>query len=136
MAFTFGRFELDQAQRTLRLDGAEKQLQPLVFDLLSYLVQNRERVVPKEELLSTLWDGASVTDGSLQRAISLLRGVLRANTEDKRGAVGDLETALSLWPAEQNPAIEPLRTLYRDAGMTAALENLNQRAARLKRATR
>jgi hypothetical protein len=66
----------------------------------------------------------------------LLRGVLRANTEDKRGAAGDFETALTLWPAEQNPAIEPLRTLYRDAGDTAALERLNQRAARLKRATR
>jgi DNA-binding winged helix-turn-helix (wHTH) protein/ATP/maltotriose-dependent transcriptional regulator MalT len=77
MAFSFGRFELDEARRTLRLDGAEKQLQPLVFDLLSYLVQHRERVVPKEELLTKLWDGASVTDGSLQRAISLLRAALR-----------------------------------------------------------
>jgi DNA-binding winged helix-turn-helix (wHTH) protein/ATP/maltotriose-dependent transcriptional regulator MalT len=85
MAFSFGRFELDEARRTLRLDGAEKQLQPLVFDLLSYLVRHRERVVPKDELLTKLWDGASVTDGSLQRAISLLRGALRD---------GDMEDAV------------------------------------------
>jgi DNA-binding winged helix-turn-helix (wHTH) protein/ATP/maltotriose-dependent transcriptional regulator MalT len=77
MKFSFGRFELDQRARTLQLDGAERALQPLVFDLLVYLVQHRERVVPKDELLTQLWDGATVTDGSLQRAISLLRGVLR-----------------------------------------------------------
>lgn len=77
MRFSFGRFELDQQARTLQLDGAERPLQPLVFDLLVYLVQHRERVVPKDELLEQLWDGAIVTDGSLQRAISLLRGVLR-----------------------------------------------------------
>ncbi|HET9929342.1 MAG TPA: winged helix-turn-helix domain-containing protein, partial [Polyangiaceae bacterium] len=50
---------------------------PLVFDLLVYLVRHRERVVPKEELLSKLWEGTTVTDGSLQRAISLLRATLR-----------------------------------------------------------
>lgn len=77
MRFTFGRFELDERGRNLRLDGEERVLQPLVFDLLVYLVQHRERVVPKDELLAKLWDGATVTDGSLQRAISLLRNSLR-----------------------------------------------------------
>jgi DNA-binding winged helix-turn-helix (wHTH) protein len=77
MPFYFGRFELDESGRSLRLDGDDRQLQPLVFDLLVYLVRERERVVPKEELMTKLWDGATVTDGSLQRAVSLLRGVLR-----------------------------------------------------------
>src|SRR5690349_17729768 len=77
MRFSFGRFELDERARALRLDGVEQPVQPLVFDLLVYLVHHRERVVPKEELLNELWDGATVTDGSLQRAVSLLRGVLR-----------------------------------------------------------
>lgn len=77
MRFTFGRFALDERGRALLLDGEERTLQPLVFDLLVYLVHHRERVVPKEELLTKLWDGATVTDGSLQRAVSLLRGVLR-----------------------------------------------------------
>jgi DNA-binding winged helix-turn-helix (wHTH) protein len=77
MRSSFGRFELDEHARALRLDGIERPLQPLVFDLLVYLVRHRERVVPKDELLTQLWDGATVTDGSLQRAVSLLRGVLR-----------------------------------------------------------
>lgn len=77
MRFSFGRYELDEQGRALRLDGRERTLQPLVFDLLVYLVRHRERVVPKEELLSKLWEGTTVTDGSLQRAVSLLRNALR-----------------------------------------------------------
>src|SRR5262245_19805195 len=77
MQVSFGRFDLDESGRSLRLDGGERPLQPLVFDLLLYLVHHRERVVPKEELLTQLWADATVTDGSLQRAVSLLRGVLR-----------------------------------------------------------
>jgi len=78
MAISFGHFALDERARTLRLDGHEQPIQPLVFDLLVYLVRNRDRVVPKDELLSRLWTGITVTDGSLQRAVSLLRTVLRA----------------------------------------------------------
>jgi DNA-binding winged helix-turn-helix (wHTH) protein/predicted negative regulator of RcsB-dependent stress response len=83
MSFTFGRFQLDEQARTLSLDGVEQQLQPLVFDLLVYLVRHRERVVPKDELLTKLWDGTSVTEGSLQRAVSLLRGVLREGGQEQ-----------------------------------------------------
>jgi DNA-binding winged helix-turn-helix (wHTH) protein len=83
MTLRFGRFELDEAARALRLDGREQPLQPLVFDLLVYLVKQRERVVSKDELLSQLWADTVVTDGSLQRAVSLLRGVLR------EGGLGD-----------------------------------------------
>ena len=47
-------------------------LQPRVFDLLVYLVRNRARVVSKDELLDALWPGVTVTDNSLQRAVSTL----------------------------------------------------------------
>jgi DNA-binding winged helix-turn-helix (wHTH) protein/ATP/maltotriose-dependent transcriptional regulator MalT len=82
MRLSFGRFVLDDDGRTLRLDGRDRPLQPLVFDLLVYLVRHRDRVVPKEELLERLWEGATVTDGSLQRAVSLLRGVLREGRQE------------------------------------------------------
>ncbi len=68
---------LDEAARALRLDGVEQALQPIVFDLLVYLVAQRARVVPKEELLDKVWSGISVTDSSLQRAVSMLRATLR-----------------------------------------------------------
>jgi tetratricopeptide (TPR) repeat protein len=52
-------------------------LQPRIFSLLAFLVENCERVVTKEELLSAIWPGVIVTDASLQRAISLARTALR-----------------------------------------------------------
>jgi len=72
----FAAFELDSGQRALRLEGRELPLQPRVFDLLSYLVEHRDRVVSKEELLESLWPGVVVTESSLQRAVSIARGTL------------------------------------------------------------
>ena len=77
MSFGFGPFQLDEAGRELRLADREIVLQPRVFDLLVYLVQNRERVIPKDELLDKLWPDVTVTEGSLQRAVSILRTALR-----------------------------------------------------------
>lgn len=77
MTFQFGSFQLDEPGRALRLAERELPMQPRVFDLLVYLVRNRARVVSKDELLDALWPGVTVTDNSLQRAISVLRGVLR-----------------------------------------------------------
>ncbi|KPK48803.1 MAG: hypothetical protein AMJ63_17770, partial [Myxococcales bacterium SG8_38_1] len=65
MTFVFGQFELDPARRELRFEGSVKSLQPQVFDLLLYLVENHERVVPKRELLETLWPDAIVTESSI-----------------------------------------------------------------------
>ena len=78
MTFVFDEFELDPARRELRVAGNAKQLQPQVFDLLLYLVENHERVVPKRELLDSLWPDATVTESSIQRAVSLARSALGA----------------------------------------------------------
>jgi DNA-binding winged helix-turn-helix (wHTH) protein len=81
MTIGFGEYELDPARRELRMNGVPQPLQPQVFDLLLYLVENRERVVSKHELLRELWSDAVVTESSLQRAVSLARSAL-----GKRGA--------------------------------------------------
>lgn len=74
--YRFGACELDEARRSLTAHGREVRLQPRVFDLLCYLVRHRERVVPKDELLDTLWPGAVVVDNALQRVVSLARSAL------------------------------------------------------------
>jgi DNA-binding winged helix-turn-helix (wHTH) protein len=89
MTFEFGPFRLDEPARALRLEERELPLQPRVFDLLVYLVRSRARVVSKDELLDTLWPGVTVTDNSLQRAVSTLRGVLRE---------GGMENAIRNFP--------------------------------------
>lgn len=81
--FEIGPFQLDESARVLRLAEREIALQPRVFDLLTYLVHNRARVVSKDELLDKLWPGVTVTDNSLQRAVSSLRAALR------HGGMGD-----------------------------------------------
>jgi lipoprotein NlpI len=59
-----------------------------------------------------------------------LRGVVRQSIGDATGAGRDFETALSIWPSTENPALVPLRRYYREAGDAKALEALD---ARLKR---
>lgn len=79
----FAGFELDKHRRALRLGDREIALQPRVFDLLLYLVENQDRVVSKDELLDALWPGVVVTESSLQRAISVARAALQ------QGGLGD-----------------------------------------------
>jgi len=54
MTYLFGEFELDPAQRELRVNEEVRPLQPQVFDLLLYLIEQHARVVPKGELLEQL----------------------------------------------------------------------------------
>ncbi len=118
MTFVFGQFELDPARRELRVDGRAQALQPQVFDLLLYLIQNHERVVPKRELLETLWPDTIVTESSIQRAVSLARSALGERgpaliqTFPRQGYrfVGDIER-------EKKPALRAaLRPRYAQSG--------------------
>ena len=73
MLYRFAEVELDGTRRELRVSGASVALQPQAFAVLEYLLQHRERVVSKTELLTTLWHGVHVGEASLQKAISLAR---------------------------------------------------------------
>jgi len=74
--YRFGPFELDVGARQLRRGSDEIPLQPQVFALLSYLVEHRDRVVGKDELLERLWPDAVVLEASLQRSVSQARAAL------------------------------------------------------------
>jgi len=60
----------------LREDGAVQSLEPQVLTLLGYLVEHRDRLVPKNEIFETLWDGRVVTDSALTSRIKSARRVL------------------------------------------------------------
>jgi hypothetical protein len=72
-------------------------------------------------------------DKPYQTKFFSLRGILRLQTGDQRGAIQDLESALAVWPTPQNPALSPLEDLYRAEGDTDALRALNDRVKRPKR---
>jgi TolB-like protein/Flp pilus assembly protein TadD len=75
----FGRFELRPAQRQLWVDGAKVPLGARAFDVLMALVERRDRVAGKQELLDAAWPGLVVEENNLQVQISTLRRILGAD---------------------------------------------------------
>jgi DNA-binding winged helix-turn-helix (wHTH) protein/tetratricopeptide (TPR) repeat protein len=71
--FRFGRFLIDISSRELRKDGVEVVIQPRVFDLLIYLIENHERAVDKDELQDAVWPGMVITETALTRAVMKAR---------------------------------------------------------------
>src|SRR5262245_56850500 len=73
MIFAFGDYELDESLYQLRRRGEVVRLEPKVFDVLAYLIRQRDRVVAKEELLAQLWPGEFVSETVLPRCITAAR---------------------------------------------------------------
>jgi DNA-binding winged helix-turn-helix (wHTH) protein len=71
--FSFGEHLLDLNRRELGRGAGLIALEPQVFDLLVYLVQNRDRVVSKDDLLAAVWGGRIVAESTLTSRISALR---------------------------------------------------------------
>lgn len=65
-----------------------------------------------------------------------IRGALRANSGDEAGGIRDLETAVSVWPVQQNKASVALKDLYRRRGDKQALAAFEEREKHFKRLPR
>ncbi|MBN9541352.1 MAG: winged helix-turn-helix domain-containing protein [Alphaproteobacteria bacterium] len=81
LPFFFENQALDPMRRELSRDGAVVAVEPKVFDLLVYLVTNRDRVVTKDDLIAGVWGGRIVSDSALTGAINAAR---RAIGDDGR----------------------------------------------------
>ena len=73
MIYQFGKFEIDTQNYQLRNDGTTVELEPKVFDLLKYLIINREKLVTRDELFENIWSGQIVSDTSLSNQIKAAR---------------------------------------------------------------
>jgi TolB-like protein len=76
MIYSFGPFELDLEKVELRNGGQPCPLEPQVFALLAYLVENRERLVSRDEIFEKLWEGRIVTDSALASRVKSARRAL------------------------------------------------------------
>jgi DNA-binding winged helix-turn-helix (wHTH) protein/tetratricopeptide (TPR) repeat protein len=76
MIFIFDRFELDTARIELRRDQEPVPVEPRVFSLLCLLVENRDRVLTRDELVEKIWDGRFVSDAAISTAIHSARRAL------------------------------------------------------------
>jgi TolB-like protein len=76
MIYRFGPFELDTAKVELRSGGEVCSVEPQVFALLALLVDNRERLVSKDEIIEKVWDGRVVSEAAVASRIKSARKVL------------------------------------------------------------
>ena len=81
MLFSFKDFALDGERRELRARGTIVPVEPQVFDLLVYLVENRDRVVSKDDLIASVWGGRVVSDSTLDSRINAVRKAIGDNGE-------------------------------------------------------
>lgn len=76
MRYEFGEHALDVGRRELRRRGERIAVEPQVFDLIVYLVENRERVVSRDDLISGVWGGRIVSDSAVTTRINAARRAL------------------------------------------------------------
>src|SRR5262245_12847309 len=82
--FFFSDHTLDTDRRELRRGGELIAVQPQVFDIITYLLENRERVVSKGDLLSALCDGRNVADSTLATHINAARKAVGDSGDEQR----------------------------------------------------
>ncbi|MEJ0007561.1 MAG: winged helix-turn-helix domain-containing protein [Steroidobacteraceae bacterium] len=73
VVYSFETFSLDVERRELRRNGACIAVEPQVFDLIHFLILNRDRVVAKDELVTHVWKGRAVSDSALTSRIAVAR---------------------------------------------------------------
>ena len=84
MRFIFADHTLDISLRELRRGAIPVPVEPQVFDLLTYLVKNRDRVVTKHDLIGAIWGGRIVTDSTLTSRINAARKAVGDNGEEQK----------------------------------------------------
>lgn len=84
MRYHFGSHTLDVDTVELRSDGEAVVLEPRTFAVLSYLVRNRDRVVPKEELLDEIWGDRFVGEAALTSQIKHARAAVGDDGRSQR----------------------------------------------------
>ena len=84
MLYRFASFELDTAAAELRAEGHVRPVEPQVLALLTLLVENRERLVSRNELLDKVWDGRVVSDAALASRIKSARQALGDDGQSQR----------------------------------------------------
>ena len=84
MLYLFDNYVLDTEQRELRRDHDTIALQPQVFDLLEYLIQKRDRVVTKDDLIAAIWGGRIVSESALTTRINAARTAIGDSGDEQR----------------------------------------------------
>jgi len=132
--YQFGDCLLDTTRLELTRGGALVGLEPQVYRLLVFLIENRDRVVAKDELIEKIWDGRIVSDGALNTRINSVRSAVGdtgksqtviktfsrhgfrfvADVVEGRSTAGILSTACLPLPDKPSIAVLPFNNLSGD----------------------
>ncbi|MCC8941833.1 winged helix-turn-helix domain-containing protein [Bradyrhizobium sp. Arg68] len=84
MRYLFEDYAFDPDRRELYRGAEVVPIAPQVFDLLDYLIRNRERVVSKDDLIDAVWNGRSVSDAALTTRLNAARSAIGDSGEEQR----------------------------------------------------
>jgi DNA-binding winged helix-turn-helix (wHTH) protein len=84
LRYLFEDYILDTERRELSRGASALAVEPQVFDLLAFLIENRERVVSKDDLLAAVWEGRIVSESTMSSAINAARTAIGDSGEDQR----------------------------------------------------
>ncbi|MET1026334.1 MAG: winged helix-turn-helix domain-containing tetratricopeptide repeat protein [Dongiaceae bacterium] len=134
MQFAFGKYLLDADRRELTCNSEPMTIGPKAFDLLAYLLENRARVVSKDDMFDAIWHGRIVSESTLTSHINAVRKAIGDTGEEQRllrtvarkgyRFVGDVRETDSSGPAKPREASAPALALP-DRPSIAVLPFLN-----------
>ena len=84
MRYLFEEYAFDTDRRELHRGADVVSVAPQVFDLLDYLIRNRERVVSKDDLINAIWNGRIVSDAALTTRLNAARSAIGDSGEEQR----------------------------------------------------
>jgi len=84
MIFHFEEFELDTQQYELRRAEETISIEPQVFDVLAFLIENRQRVVSKQEIFEGVWGDRIVSESALSSRLKAARKALDDSGSEQR----------------------------------------------------
>ncbi|WP_342722736.1 winged helix-turn-helix domain-containing tetratricopeptide repeat protein [Bradyrhizobium sp. B097] len=84
MRYLFEGYAFDTGRRELHRGTDVVSVAPQVFDLLDYLIRNRDRVVSKDDLINAVWNGRSVSDAALTTRLNVARSAIGDSGEEQR----------------------------------------------------
>ena len=110
--------EIDSSRMCLKRDGQERHLRQKTFQVLLYLLEQRQRLITKDELIDHVWEETAVTDNALEQCLAEIRKVLGDDSRNPRfiktvprigyRLIGTVEE-FDISDAVQEPAKEPGR---------------------------
>jgi adenylate cyclase len=112
LRYFFEEYAFDTDCRELHRGADVVSIAPQVFDLLEYLIRNRERVVTKDDLISAVWSGRIVSDAALTTRLNAARTAL--------GDSGQEQRLIKTLPRKGFRFVGQVQEAQRPAGATAA----------------